>query len=303
MLRVEGAPRALYSAVFHAVSAFCNAGFSLYSDSLVGWRHNALVMAAVMLLIVFGGIGHPVVVDLWRNLPTARSRRHGGRGRLELGSLVALVTSGLLVVSGAVLLLVFGLTSGEARWGIRVVNALFQSVTARTAGFNTVSIGSLPVASLLLIVLLMFIGGSPGSCAGGIKTTTFALWLGKLRSLLRGGISPRLWGRNISSDIAGRASVIIGLAVLWNLVGVLLLSATEGGAPGRGLHDVLFEQISAFGTVGLSTGLTTGLSSVGKLWIIATMFVGRLGPLTLGFLAFNPGTRGVRYPEGRVMVG
>jgi trk system potassium uptake protein TrkH len=295
--------RAAYSAVFHAISAFCNAGFSVYTDSLSGLRGNPTVMTAVMLLIFLGGIGHPVAVDLWQNLRLLVRRRNTGAVRLELGSTVALRASLGLTLGGAVLLLILGLTPAETTWGARVSSALFQSVTARTAGFNTIAIGSLPLGSIVVLALLMFIGGSPGSCAGGIKTTTFTLWLARLRSLLQGTRGPRLSGRYIPGDITRRASIIIGLSVLWNLVGVMVLLATETGSPGVGLHDVLFEQVSAFGTVGLSTGLTPRLTGVGKLWIIATMFVGRLGPLTLGVLAFSPRVAGLRYPEGRIMVG
>ncbi len=303
MLPSRGAAHAAYSATFHSISAFCNAGFSLYSDSLIGWRDNAVVSSAVMLLIILGGIGHPVVVDLWRKLRTARGREGARPIRLELGSAVALSTSGVLVFGGFVLLLLLGLTPGEASWSNRLWNALFQSVTARTAGFNTVDIGALPLSSLMLIVLLMFIGGSPGSCAGGIKTTTFTLWLAKLWGLLRGSKWPRLFGRHIPGEIVRRASMIIGLAAVWNLFGLLLLLATEGRSPGVGMHDVLFEQVSAFGTVGLSTGLTPKLSVIGKLWIIFTMFVGRLGPLTMVVWAFTHKAPGVRYPEGRIMIG
>jgi len=303
MLPSRGAGHAAYSAVFHSISAFCNAGFSLYSDSLIGWRNNPVVLSTVMILILLGGIGHPVVVDLWRKFLVARRRESAEPKRLELSSIVALSTSGVLILGGLGLLLLFGLTSSEGSWPSRLWNALFQSVTARTAGFNTVDIGVLPLSSLLLIVLLMFVGGSPGSCAGGIKTTTFILWLAKLWSLLRGGKWPRLFGRHVPGEIARRASMIIGLAVVWNLAGLLLLLATEGRSPGVGMHDVLFEQVSAFGTVGLSTGLTSKLSVAGKLWIIVTMFVGRLGPLTLAVWAFARKTPGVRYPEGRIMIG
>ncbi|HUU01055.1 MAG TPA: potassium transporter TrkG [Myxococcota bacterium] len=303
MLPTKGAAHAAYSAVFHSISAFCNAGFSLYSDSLTGLRGNPLVITAVMILIVMGGIGHPVMVDVWRRLVPPNKGNGEGLRRITLSSRVALWTSALLVLSGFAFLLLFGLTSAESSWSDRMFGALFQSVTARTAGFNTVDIGSLGLAPLFLLVMLMFIGGSPGSCAGGIKTTTFALWFAKLRSRLRGDKSPRLFGRHISGEITRRVSMIIGLAVVWNLVGILLLLATEGSRPGVGMHEVVFEQISAFGTVGLSTGLTPKLSVVGQLWIIVTMFVGRLGPLTLALWMFTRKTPGVRYPEGRVMIG
>lgn len=303
MLPVKGVMHAAYSAVFHSVSAFCNAGFSLYPDSLTGLRTSPVVMTTVMALIVLGGIGHPVVVDLWRKLLALRTRKSVGPQRLTLSSRVALWTSGALVAGGLGLLLVLGLTPAEQPLTTRLSCALFQSVTARTAGFNTMDIGKLPLASLMLLVLLMFVGGSPGSCAGGIKTTTFALWLAKLWSRLRGEKGARLFDRHIPGEIIRRASIIMSIAVLWNLVGLVLLLATERSTAGAGMHDVLFEQVSAFGTVGLSTGLTPRLSVAGKLWIITTMFVGRLGPLTLAVWAFTRRAPGVRYPEGRIMIG
>jgi trk system potassium uptake protein TrkH len=303
MWPTRGAGHAAYSAVFHSISAFCNAGFSLYADSLTGWRSQPLLTGTIMALIFLGGIGHPVVVDVWRKLTRARGAGPTGPNRLELSSSVALLTSGALIVAGFALLLVLGLTSAERTPGARVWNALFQSVTARTAGFNTVDFGGLPLASLAVIVGLMFIGGSPASCAGGIKTTTFALWLSRMWHLLRGVTHPRLLGRHLPGELGRRAALIIGLSIAWNLFGLVLLLATERGVPGAGMHDVLFEQVSAFGTVGLSTGLTPKLSGAGKLWIIATMFVGRLGPLTLAVWALARPAPAVRYPEGRLMIG
>lgn len=303
MSGTSGLAHAAYSAVFHSVSAFCNAGFSLYSDSLAGWRGNTAVISTVMTLIVLGGIGHPVVIDLWRKGAAARPHRPSTPVHLTLTSTSALVTSGALTFLGTVLLFALGLTPGETRWPTALWNSLFQSVTARTAGFNTVEIGALPPPSLLVIVILMFIGGSPGSCAGGIKTTTFALWLAGLRTCASGGKWPRLFGRHVPGEIARRASLIIGLATVWNVLGVLVLLVTESSTPGAAMDDVLFEQVSAFGTVGLSTGMTPQLSAAGRLWLIATMFVGRLGPLTLAVWAFEGRASGVRYPEARVMIG
>ena len=185
----------------------------------------------------------------------------------------------------------------------RTLGSLFQSVTARTAGFSTIEIGRLPAASLFLLVILMFIGGAPGSCAGGIKTSTAALWLAKLHSRLHGGKWPRLFGRHIPGELSRRASVIIGLAVLWNLIGIFVLLATEQRTPGATMSHIVFEQVSAFGTVGLSTGITPALSTAGRLWIIATMYLGRLGPLTLATWIAQPRISGIRYPEERIMIG
>jgi trk system potassium uptake protein TrkH len=296
---------ALLSSVFHAVSAFCNAGFSLYTENLLELRHNYLFTTIIMLLIVIGGLGHTVVHELWRQVESRLVRRQlpPDSQRLSVHTQVVLIMSGILIVGGTVGLLVLGLTAAENSWSSRLTAALFQSVTARTAGFNTVEIGYLPLSSLLLLVILMFIGGSPASCAGGIKTTAFAISWAELRARARGESEVRLLSRRIPNETLWRVALLLRLALLWNIVGVLLLLATEGGRLGIGLHDVLFEQISAFGTVGLTTGITDKLSSVGRLWIIATMFVGRLGPLTLAMWFFYPKHGHVRYPEGKVMIG
>jgi trk system potassium uptake protein TrkH len=207
------------------------------------------------------------------------------------------------VVAGAVLLFLTGLTTGEADVPSRIVGAVFQSVTARTAGFNTVDIAALPLASLLILCVLMFIGGSPGSCAGGIKTSTAMIWLAGWTARIRGGKWPQLMGRHIPGEQARRAATLVGMAILWNVLGTVILSVTEVQTPGANLSDILFEQLSAFGTVGLSTGLTANLSVVGRLWIILTMFLGRVGPLTIVLWAVVRRSPGVKLPEGRVLIG
>ena len=210
----------------------------------------------------------------------------------------------VLVFGGAGLTLLFGLSAGESTWGERISAALFQSVSARTAGFNSVDVGALPLASLLAIIGLMFIGGSPASCAGGIKTSSLAVLLARLRSYFTGREEAHLMGRTLGRDLVRSAELLLALAVLWNLLGLLVLAETEMGRPGIGLHNLLFEQISAFGTVGLSTSTTTpGLSAAGKIWIIATMYVGRLGPLTLASLAVYRRPTRIGLPEGKVMIG
>jgi trk system potassium uptake protein TrkH len=303
MFRHHTFGHAAWSAVFHSVSAFCNAGFTLYPTSLIGFRLQPLVVWTVMVLIVMGGIGHPVLVDLWNRLTGLLSTKpKKSLARLSLNSRVALLASGGLILGGAAVLAPFGMADQVGGMSELLQAALFQSVTARTAGFNTVVVGALPLGSLFLLMLLMFIGGSAGSCAGGIKTTTFTVWAASLYWRLRGRKHPRLLGRHIPGEIARRGSMIIGLAVVWNLVGVLALSATEQ-RPSVGLEDILFEQISAFGTVGLSTGLTPKLSIAGRLWIAATMFAGRVGPLTLAMLMLSGKAPSIRYPEGRVMIG
>lgn len=294
--------RAAYTAVFHSISAFCNAGFSLYADSLIGFRASFMLISTVMLLIVLGGIGQPVLLELLERL-LRRKPRVPRPQRFSLHTQVVLWSSGALIVAGCLFLFATGLAPAEGSMWQRLSGALFQSVTARTAGFNTVDIGALPLASVLLICVLMFVGGSPGSCAGGVKTTTAVLWLAQFTSRIRGKKWPAVLGRHIPGELVRRASTLVGLAILWNLLGVLLLSITEGGAQSTLLRDILFEQLSAFGTVGLSTGLTPELSVGGRLWIILTMFVGRVGPLCLVVWAFQQRTPGVRLPEGKVMIG
>jgi trk system potassium uptake protein len=294
---------ALFSAIFHSVSAFCNAGFSIYADNLISVRNSPGILIVIMLLIILGGLGYTVLNEMW-----TRGRRsvlkvgyRKPRGFSMHGRLVLWVTS-FLLIGGSVGVLVFGLTSNEVTWGEKILNAVFQSVTARTAGFNSVDIGKLPGTSLFILIVLMFIGGSPGSCAGGVKTTTTAIWIARIKAALRGERDVQLLGRRIPWQQVGRADLLVALAICWNMAGILLLYTTESLAPESHL-GLVFEQISAFGTVGLSTGLTPSLSSAGKGWIIATMFVGRLGPLTMAMWMAPTHKTHVRYPKGTVMIG
>lgn len=311
LLRTETVGWAAYSAVFHSVSAFCNAGFSIYSKNLVEVRDNPILLATIMVLIVAGGLGHVVLRELWERLVRQVGGRRrspglpnqGANDRLSYHARVVLLFTTLLVVGGTVSIVLFGLTGDEPTVGGRVWHALFQSVTARTAGFNSVNVAALPVASLVLLSVLMFVGGSPAGCAGGVKTTSLAVYFAQLRALLGRNSEPKLLGRSISSDTIQRVGRVFVLAATWNLLGIILLSATEAGPLGVNLEHVVFEQMSAFGTVGLSADVTPQLSVFGKLWIIATMFVGRLGPLTLATWVASGRVPRVRHPEGRLMIG
>lgn len=307
----ETVGRAAYSAVFHSISAFCNAGFSIYSKNLVEVRDNPVMLATIMALIIAGGLGHVVLRELWERVAGqvdgwrhGRGRANSGAGgRLSYHARVVLLFTTLLVVGGTVFIFLFGLTGEEPTLGGRVWHSLFQSVTARTAGFNSVNIAALPVATLVLLSVLMFVGGSPAGCAGGVKTTSLAVYFAQLRALLGRNSEPKLLGRSISSDTIQRVGRVFVLAATWNLLGIILLSATEAGPLGVNLEHVVFEQMSAFGTVGLSANVTPQLSAFGRLWIIATMFVGRLGPLTLATWVASGRAPRVRHPEGRLMIG
>ena len=298
-------PQALYHAVFHAISAFCNAGFALYSESFVSHQGDLLVSGTLMILIVLGGIGFPVLIDLRRFLKTRRIRS------FSLHTKIVLLFTGLLIVVGMGLFLLLEAhnTLRPLPWGTKLLSALFQSVTPRTAGFNTVSIAHLTHAAVFLLIVWMFIGASPGSCGGGIKVSTFAILIASGYAQLRNRSEPSLFYRRIPSHAVARtiAVVILSASVIMLFTMALLVTESGNGShPGdRGLFlSVLFEAASAFGTVGLSTGLTPHLTAIGKALVALLMFTGRVGPLTIALMV---GTRSVppkfRYAEEAVMVG
>lgn len=295
----EGVGRGAYLAVFHAISAFNNAGFSPYADSLMGYVGDPLVNLVVMALLVVGGLGFTVITDL------AARQRLGRRARLSLHARVVLVTTAVLVVGGwsVVLMLEWGnpATLGALSPAQRPLAALFQAVTPRTAGFNTLDTAGLLPATLLFVTLLMFVGGSPGSTAGGIKTVGFALLLGSAWSQLRGRRELVLFGRRVASATAVRAGAIALTALLLLGAATTALLLTD---PRLGFQALVFEATSAFGTVGLSTGVTPELSVPGRVVVMLLMYLGRLGPMTLALaLMGEPRERHLAYPEEEVVIG
>ncbi len=291
----------VFSSIFHSVSAFCNAGFSLYSDSLMGYNNDIFLLSIIMSLIFLGGIGYIVYYDIFK-LIMIKVKNIRQVYILPLHTKIVLITSFLLIITGCVLFLLFGFEM-DAPFHIRLINSLFQSVTARTAGFNSIDTASLPVNSLFSTAILMFIGGSPGSCAGGIKTSVFFVLLLYVYTLLKGGDRVRIYNRSIRNDIISRMVLLFFIAFFWNIAGLIILSTFEGRNPAIRSIDIVFEQLSAFGTVGLSTGITTGLSSFGKIWIILTMFFGRLGPLTIAFALVKKQAYLYRMPQEDVLIG
>jgi trk system potassium uptake protein TrkH len=299
----------LWSAAFHSVSAFCNAGFSLFPDSLMRYRGDPVVNLGITGLIILGGLGFTSSMELREQL-TARLRRvRPPRATLHT-RLVLLVTVVFLVGGTLVYLglewnnLLRGLPPGE-----RLLAAWFLSVTPRTAGFNTVDYGQASSETLFFTIFLMFVGASPGSTGGGIKTTTFGLLVALVVARWRGRGRASVFQRTIPHAVMDRALLVALLA--WALVSLaigLLVFAESAGVPYQGADPrfvaLMFEAVSAFGTVGLSTGITPGLGAAGKLVLVALMFVGRVGPLTL-VLAIGPRQqRGrFRYAEENVMVG
>jgi trk system potassium uptake protein TrkH len=312
---------ALYAGVFHSISAFCNAGFGLLSDSLESLRGDLVVNIVIMALFVIGGLGFPVVLELAGFVRPKRRRRQ----MMSLHTkIVLLVTAGLFLV-GTVS--VFLLESKHALAGLpldeRITAAAFQALTPRTAGFNTLPTDHLLSSTLFIIILLMIVGGSPGSTAGGIKTTTLGVLLAYFYSRFRGDESVDAFRRTVPPVDLRRAVTIAGLAFMVLCLGLLLLLLAEGAVPPEELADLanhvepaqnaphtalflelMFEATSAFSTVGLTTGVTSSLSAAGRLIIILLMFIGRIGPLTLAVALINRSVRAsFRYPEEHILVG
>ena len=295
---------AFFRSLYHAVSAFNNCGYSLFSDSLMSYRGDWLVNLTVMGLIVLGGIGFIVQQEILSFL-------RGFQNKLSLHSKIVLLTSGALILGGAALFYLFeaGHILRGVSWQTQLLDSFFQSITARTAGFNTVDIGGLTNPTILVLMILMFIGASPGSTGGGIKTTSFALLLLMIWNRMRGGYHVNVMNRQIPREILGRTITIIFAAALSiSLITSVLLFFYEGGdlPPDQERHffvEYLFETVSAFGTVGLSMGGTSKLNDIQKLAVILMMFAGRVGPLTLAFSWYAERIREIKYAEESVMVG
>ncbi len=290
--------------IFHAVSAFCNAGFSLFHNSLMDYKTDVLINGVVIALIFLGGIGFLVIHDVERWI---RFRKH-----LSLHSRLALTVSAVLIVSGAALFLLFEWRNALTgyTWWQRVTIALFQSVTSRTAGFNTVHFSILTNSSMVLLMFLMFIGGSPGSTAGGVKTTTFAVLIATAISRIQGRESTNVWRRTIPEKVVSSMVAIILISISILFLFYFLLQWTEAGwiphtVEGHRSLQLAFESISAFGTVGLSAGITAQLTFWGKVQIIILMLVGRIGPLVISIAIARRHTHRAQYEYYRenVMVG
>jgi len=305
-----------FCSIFHSISAFCNAGFSLFSNSFIDYSKSWQIYAVICPLIILGGLGFGVLYDLC-NVAGDRVKRFFKRyfnkdyvfsvempKRLQLQSKIVLSVSAALIVLGTVAILVFERFSVDAFGsGTSVFGALFQSVTARTAGFNTMDVSSMTGASKFFLILLMFIGGSPGSTAGGIKTVTLAVVLMTAIAALRKREEVEMFKRSVRVAVVGRAITVTLLFVTVFFVAGLALNVTER-ASGFEFSDIMFETASALGTVGLSCGLTPVLTTVGKLIIIAVMLIGRLGPLTLlAALTFDLKPVRYNYPDEPIIVG
>jgi trk system potassium uptake protein len=304
-----GAGAAAWAAVFHSISAFCNAGFSNFSDSLVGFQSAPLTLLVIMLLIVIGGLGFIVLEELYLRARSGHTRHI----RLSLHTRLVLATTAVLIALPWLVFTAFEWTNTFAHLPAhdRIVNGLFMSVTARTGGFNSIDYADAAVNSNFLTMLLMFVGGSPGSTAGGLKTTTFAL-VGLLAwSRFRGRTHVHLWDRAIREESLQRAVglVVVGVAVV--IAAIFVYATTELGRldsdeAAAGFLAYTFEAVSAANTVGLSLGVTPELSAPGKWFTMLLMFLGRVGPITFAAalaLSAAPRARGLRYAHEDVVIG
>ena len=293
---------AVWLGTFHSISAFCNAGFSLFGDSLASFQDDWIINLTHMLLICLGGLGFAVVTAL------TASRTWGdgfavGWGRLALQIRLVVSVTLMLIVSGSILYFYLeydhslaGLDIGE-----KLLASLFQSVSFRTAGFNSVDMGEMSRAMLIIACVFMFIGASPGSTGGGIKTSTVAVLFMSIRASITGRSDVEVGKHTVNPKVVTRAISIVAIAFFWLILGWVLLVMTQPDLP---FDALLFEAVSALGTVGLSLGVTPELDGIGKTIVVFLMFVGRLGPLTIALaVGERQATRGFRYSEERIIVG
>ncbi|MBM7834110.1 TrkH family potassium uptake protein [Clostridium sardiniense] len=290
--------KGIYFSIFHSISAFCNAGFDLFGgfSSVTAYSSNAVVLLTISSLIIIGGLGFTVWLELYN---------YRGLRKLSVHSKIVILITVVLLIGGTILMYLFEMnnpqTIGNMGFGDKMLNSYFASASPRTAGFNSVSTDGMTNSGKFLTIILMFIGGSPGSTAGGLKTATFGIVILTVISVIRGREDTQVFGRRFSKELVYKsfALLIIGMALV---IGVsMLLSITD---PNESFINILYEATSAFGTVGLTTGVTQRLSTAGKIIIMITMYCGRVGPMTVA-LAFlrNKKKQTHKYPEGKILIG
>lgn len=291
-----GLGQGIFFSIFHSISAFCNAGFDLFGNSLMNYNSNVVVILVASALIIVGGLGFAVWIELY-NFRNAK--------RLSLHSKMVILMTVVLIFGGAVLMFLFEIKNPETianmNVGDKVLNSLFASITTRTAGFNSIATGEMTTAGKFLTIILMFIGGSPGSTAGGIKTTTIGVLIVTVICVIKGKEDIQAFNRRFSKDLIYKAFTLFFIGGALVVVATMILSYTELGVS---FMSLIFETVSAFGTVGLSVGLTGDLSEIGKIIIMIMMYLGRVGPLTVVLALTRKKTNtGIKYPEGKILIG
>lgn len=295
-----GLGRGIYVSFFQSISAFCNAGFDLFGNysSLTGLNDNKVILIVTMTLIAVAGLGFSV----WLEIFSKRSLK-----QLSLHARLVISITVILIFGGALLLFLFEFnnpaTLGGMSFANKLTNALFSSITPRTAGFNSIDLSGMTMASRLLTIILMFIGGSPGSTAGGIKTTAAGVLILTVITVLKGRQDPEAFGRRITKDSIYKAFAVVVLGMTIVLVTTIWMSFTEASAL-TSLEALIFEATSAFATVGLTEGITPGITSSSKAALILAMYFGRVGPITvLLALSRRQPPMQIKYPEGRILIG
>lgn len=296
--RLHGAHR-VFASIFHSISAFCNAGFSIFNNSFEDYIYHWGINLTLMVLIICGGIGFLVLNEIGLFI----RRKIKRFSKFSLHTKLVLISTAVLIFSGFLIILTQEIVNRKNHFffGVKILSSLFQAVTTRTAGFNTINLNYLSYGSIFIITVLMFIGASPGSTGGGIKTTSASVVFAYFHSRLRGKEKIDIFYRNIPAKTVEKAFIVIIIHFL--LIGFffLLLLTFESEFE---MRQLLFETVSAFGTVGLSMGITPELSTLSKLIVSLTMFIGRIGPLTLLIALSKKESRAVfKYPEEHIMIG
>jgi trk system potassium uptake protein len=300
-----GWPKGLWFAIFHSVSAWNNAGFALFSDNLVSYQGSLLLNMVITGLIIFGGIGYEVILELYLML-RERITNSSIRTVRSLNFRVAVSTTIFLLLSGTLAIWLIEMrnaqTLGVLGTGQQLLAAWFQAVTSRTAGFNTIDVSKMTTAGLFITIALMLVGGCPGGTAGGIKTTTARILASSTYAVLQGKESVVLYRRQVPNTLILKAVGVTFGSIMTVVVATIVISLVE--PPTLNFIQILFEVVSAFGTVGLSMGITADLTPVSKLVLVATMYIGRVGILLLiSALLGDPKSTSIRYPEESLLVG
>ncbi len=296
---------AVYVSIFHSISAFCNAGFSTFSDSLVQYQNDIYVNFVFMFLIISGGIGFIVAFEIRKQLKTKINWKH-----FSLHSKVVILFTPTLIIIGFLFIFALEYNHGMKDLSLqaKILSSLFQSITARTAGFNTIDFTQISISSLVIISMLMFIGASSASCGGGIKITTFVVILAYLKSKINFSKNVNILDSTLPNKIVVKSILIFSFSLFVIILFSLLLAIVElkGGSlyeEGSIYVQLVFETVSAFGTVGLSTGITPSLSILGKLLVTILMFIGRLGPITIALIIGTKEVVDIKYAQDNIIVG
>lgn len=299
-----GWKQGLWLAIFHSINAWNNAGFSLFKDNLIGYQSSPLVVFTITCLIIFGGIGYQVILEMYLWLRDRFLHKHKNQG-FSLDFKVATSTTIILLIVGTIAFLCIEIrnpqTFGSLNFGSQFLVAWFQSVTPRTAGFNTIDIGKMTTAGLFITIALMFLGASPGGTGGGIKTTTLRVLTSCTKAILQGKEEVILYERKIAIPLILKAVGVFMGSLATVIVSTTLIALTD---PKLDFIQILFEVVSAFATVGLSMGITGSVSAAAKLILIITMYIGRVGVLLLmSAILGDPRPTSIHYPEENLLVG